>query len=290
MKVLFITNTRIGDAILSSGVLRHLVDTLPAARFTVVCGRLPQSLFAATPRLERVIVLRKRPFDLHWFDLWRAVRSTRWDLVVDLRRSFLSFLLRTRERRIIGRADDTVHRVMHLSTVLDLARPAAPHVYLAPKHEAAAQDLIPAGTPVLALAPVAAAAEKTWPAERFAALAHALEAGPCAGWRLALFGGPGDAASAAALVEAFPGALRIFAEPDLLTVAAALHRCAAFVGNDSGLAHLAAAVGIPTLALFGPSDPVRYGPWGGRHLLAPERDITRLEVSPVAQAARAMLG
>lgn len=291
MNILFITNTRIGDAILSSGVLRHLVDTVPAARFTVVCGRLAETLFAATPRLERIIVLKKRKFDLHWWDLWREVRSTRWEMIVDLRRSFVSWFLRARFRHVIGPADDSIHRVAHLSSVLALARPAAPHIYVAPSHDERARRIIPAGPPILAVAPVASALEKTWPADRFAALTRLLLDGPCAGWRVLFVGGPGDDAKAAALLSAFPDALRLFGEPDLLVVAAGLKSCAAFIGNDSGLAHLAAALELPTLALFGPSDPVRYAPFGARarYLQAPSRDIASLEVAQVVTAARELL-
>jgi len=291
LNILFITNTRIGDAILSSGVLHYLVETYPGARFTVVCGRLPQTLFAAVPRLERVIALKKRRFDLHWFDLWRELRGMRWDIVVDLRRSFISFFLSAGVRYVIGPADNAVHRVHHLSSVLKLGHAAAPHVYMAPRHEEEARRLIPSGPPVLALAPIAAAAEKTWPADRFAALAAALRAGPCAGWRIALFGGPGDEAKSSPLLAALPDALKIFGEPDLLTVAAALRNCAAFIGNDSGMAHLAAAVGLPTLALFGPSDPIRYAPFGGkaRFLRAPNHDIAGLDVAEVAAAARGII-
>jgi heptosyltransferase-3 len=51
---------------------------------------------------------------------------------------------------------------------------------------------------------------------------------------------------------------------DLLTAAACLGRTGFFIGNDSGLMHLAAAVGTPTLGLFGPSRDERYRPWGPR--------------------------
>ena len=44
----------------------------------------------------------------------------------------------------------------------------------------------------------------------------------------------------------------------------AMRRCALYVGNDSGLMHMAAASGIPTLGLFGPSKPERYAPWGSK--------------------------
>ena len=51
---------------------------------------------------------------------------------------------------------------------------------------------------------------------------------------------------------------------DLLTAAAALRRCALFIGNDTGLMHMAAAAGTPTLGLFGPSPIEKYAPWGSR--------------------------
>jgi heptosyltransferase III len=51
---------------------------------------------------------------------------------------------------------------------------------------------------------------------------------------------------------------------DLPTAAACLRRCALYIGNDSGLMHMAAAVGTPTLGLFGPGNETRYGPWGPR--------------------------
>jgi len=54
-RVLFITSTRIGDAIINSGVLAHLIETRPEARFTIACGPLAASLFREVPRLERII-------------------------------------------------------------------------------------------------------------------------------------------------------------------------------------------------------------------------------------------
>jgi ADP-heptose:LPS heptosyltransferase len=71
---------------------------------------------------------------------------------------------------------------------------------------------------------------------------------------------------AAPLLAAIPDNRRIdlAGGVDLLTAAAALKRCALFIGNDTGLMHIAAASGIPTLGLFGPSPISQYAPWGGR--------------------------
>ncbi len=77
----------------------------------------------------------------------------------------------------------------------------------------------------------------------------------------------------------------------LLEAAAVLARMQLFIGNDSGLGHLAAAAGIPTLTLFGPGEPARYRPWNprGRWLQSPTRRITDLHVSRVAEELTALL-
>jgi len=84
-RILFITATRIGDAILFSGPLAHLARTHPGAHITVACGPLAAPLFRAAPFVTDVIVMAKRPGGRHWLDLWRRTAGRRWDLVVDMR-------------------------------------------------------------------------------------------------------------------------------------------------------------------------------------------------------------
>jgi len=81
-----------------------------------------------------------------------------------------------------------------------------------------------------------------------------------------ILGGPGDERSAEPLRRALPRErwIDLTGQGDLLTAYACLKRARLFIGNDSGLMHLAAAAGAPTLGLFGPSDDRLYGPWG-RH-------------------------
>ena len=69
-------------------------------------------------------------------------------------------------------------------------------------------------------------------------------------------------------------------------MAAILERAAVFVGNDSGLGHIAAAVGTPTLTVFGPGDPSRYHPWGpyADWIVADGNDLRQLD--PLIVAAR----
>jgi ADP-heptose:LPS heptosyltransferase len=61
MKILFVTSTRVGDAVLSTGLLSHLIEQDPEARITVACGPEAAALFAATPRVERRFLMIRRP-------------------------------------------------------------------------------------------------------------------------------------------------------------------------------------------------------------------------------------
>ena len=103
MRILFITSNRIGDAVISTGLLDHLIRTHPDSRITVVCGRVAEGVFARMPNHERTILIDKRPYHLHWLPLWREVVTTFWDLVVDLRGSALAFLVPTRRRAVMRR-------------------------------------------------------------------------------------------------------------------------------------------------------------------------------------------
>src|SRR3954470_9657665 len=88
--ILVITATRIGDAVLSSGLIKRLADEVPNARFTIVAGPDAAPLFAAVPGLDRIITFEKAKTGGHWLRLWQDVRRTRWGLVVDMRGSGLA--------------------------------------------------------------------------------------------------------------------------------------------------------------------------------------------------------
>src|SRR3984957_2315638 len=153
MDILFVTATRIGDAVLSSGLLGYLIERHPGARLTISAGPVAAPLFEAVPGLERLITIRKRRFAAHWLELYGAVVGRRWDIVVDLRGSALAWLLRAGERRGMAKGDKHVHRVHQLARLFDLDPPPSPRLWLAPAHERAAEALVPAGPPVARVGP-----------------------------------------------------------------------------------------------------------------------------------------
>ncbi len=296
MRILFITATRIGDAVLSTGLLDHLLRVHPAARFTVACGPVAEGVFDRMPNRDRTLVVTKRRYDLHWLTLWAQTVTTAWDLAVDLRGSAITLLLPARRRMIMRGGRRPGHRLTHLARTLGLAQPPLPVTWSSPEDHARAAALLPAGAPIVALGPTANWAGKVWPAERFVALFHALEP-LLPGARAAVFAGPGDAerAMAAPVLAALPGAIDLAGGLTLAEAAACLARCRLFVGNDSGLMHLAAAAGAPTIGLFGPSYASEYAPSGrcAAAVVAPgppgQTPIAALPVDLVLAQARAML-
>ena len=265
MNILFITSTRIGDAVLSTGILDHLICQFPDARITVACGPEAAALFEAVPNLCRVIVMEKKPFARHWLGLWADCAPRYWSLVVDLRASLIAWFLLAGERRVLKTDAALVHRVRRLSDLFGLREPRAPRLWTTPRHEEAARRLVPNGGPVLALGPTANWRAKQWRAENFKELAGRLTGpdGLLPGARVAVFGVASERAVSAPVIEAIPPErmIDLVGEVDLLTAFACLKRCALFVGNDSGLMHLAAAA-TPTVGLFGPSRVEHYAPWG----------------------------
>ena len=124
----------------------------------------------------------------------------------------------------------------------------------------------PAGPPVLAIGPAANWRGKQWRADRFAALAQRLTAadGPLPGARVMVLAAAHERVQAEPLLASLPPRrlIDLVGRVDLLTTAAVLRRATLFIGNDTGLMHIAAASGVPTLGLFGPSPIAQYAPWG----------------------------
>lgn len=134
----------------------------------------------------------------------------------------------------------------------------------------------------LALHPGSGSAAKNWPAERFRALIEELSPAR----RFLVVRGPADAAACVAL-ETNPRAVWA-EEPPLRVLGTALARAGLFVGNDSGVGHLAAAFGAKTLALFGPTEPRSWRPLGPsvRTLASRNRTMDGLAAEDVVAAAR----
>ncbi|UYH52077.1 glycosyltransferase family 9 protein [Candidatus Kirkpatrickella diaphorinae] len=261
-RLLFITGNRLGDVVISTGLLRAFQNRYGDAQVTIVCGPVAASLFDCWPGVDRVIRLEKKRFDLHWLKLWRDCFPTRWDHIVDLRGSALSYLLNARARSISRGGRKAGLRLHHHGALLQCCPTPQPEVHTTEKHRRKARSLLPKGPAWIAIAPTANWCGKIWPAASFRALCERFIRD---GYRIAVFYGPGPQEKARAepfLAEPACHHVDVGGDRALPEVIALLQRCSAFIGNDSGLMHLAAAAGTPTIGLFGPSRASEYAPSG----------------------------
>jgi len=267
VRLLFITSNRLGDAVLSTSVLRYFVETRPELRITVACGPVAAPIFEAVPNLERIITMPKQKRGGHWWRLWKSVVTTWWDVIIDLRGSATAFVLPGRKRIVLSGNDDSIHRVEQLGRLIGVTPPLKPHIWVGPDNIAKANTLLPAAPhPVLAIGPTANWPGKMWPVERFVDLVKQLRApdGVLPNAHVLIAGAPNEREAAMPVIECVAETERtvLFGEHSLLTVQACLARASLYVGNDSGLMHMAAAAAVPTLGLFGPSRVENYGPFG----------------------------
>lgn len=147
-------------------------------------------------------------------------------------------------------------------------------------------DLVPERDTLVALHPGSGGQRKRWPAEGFSDLAERATA--MWGAAVLLLSGPADEEAFAAVRSGAPRA-RIIPLKDLplREAASILALCSVFVGSDSGITHLSAAVGTPTVALFGPTDPALWGPRGDHVRIIqcePHREIGTISVDTVWKA------
>jgi lipopolysaccharide export system permease protein len=259
-KVLFITNTRLGDAVLTTGLLSKVIERFWPCDVTIACGPTPAPLFTAVPGLKRIIILDRK--EKHKAFLRLLVHSMQfyWDAVVDIQNSFVSYLVPRKRVFRNAKMNTTEHKCVQLARVMKLAKVPDGHIWLSDAARKRAQELLPEGAPVLALCPTAGAGPKMWPAERFIELAQRLPFK-----RAAIFAAEHERDWVMPIVAALRGKMEVIdlaGKTDTLEAAACLARSSVCVANDSGLMHLSAAMGIPTLGIFGASSDLVYGPHG----------------------------
>ena len=285
MKVLLIGNTRIGDFIMSSGLIAHLIDTYADLRLTIACGYLCEPLTRHIPCVERVIPIHKKPLNKHWLDLWHEVRDTHWDIIIDLRNSFVSRLTRKKKVFRLTRLTGQLHKVEEAARVMQLDHVPNPKIWIADEHREFARKLIPDETKVIGIGPGASHLFKRWPAEKFADLCERLvsETGNYRGAKIAILGSPDERVTAQPIFDRLipDSVIDLITKTDLLKAAAVLERCALYVGNDNGQMHLAAAMGAKTVGLFGPTPIQLYRPWGRNCSVActdrPQTELKEIE-------------
>jgi ADP-heptose:LPS heptosyltransferase len=274
----------LGDCVLTTPALDILKRFRPDLRVGVMVEERFRAVFQGNSDIERILtpelaaVRGWRPalcLNLHggtrsaWMT---ALSGARWRAGFGHFRHRLAYNVRIpRAQEILG-MERTVHTAEHLaSAIFYLGAPAGE----IPRAKLVVEAGGSAGRSTAVIHAVAASPEKTWRADGFLAVAEHLKA---AGMEPVFIGGAED--------DLGPfRAYRTLAGAPLAEIKALLAGAALFVGNDSGPAHMAAALGVPSVVVFGRSDPAIWGPWRtvSKVIRSPE-GIARVKVADVLDA------
>ena len=289
-KILFITLTNIGDAILTLPVVDELRSYLPQAEITVLSGPRPSELFEDNPYIKRIIIYDKRSFLSRKLGLLRMLGNEKFDVVVDLRYSLFGLFLRASFKTsaflripagVKHMRDRHLYKIRDIGKALGLAKTDLLHRSLAQYQTDALyienilkENGIASNEKIIVVSAGARSATKRWPQEKFVELIEALHKEYKA--RFILIGDQEDAlANEYIAVNCKVPVLDLSARTTLKQVAVLLKRSAILITNDSANLHLASYLDIPVVAIFGPTDEFKYGPWSSNCRIAKKEIFCR---------------
>lgn len=290
--VLVLRFSSLGDVVLTAPALDALKTAWPKTRVIFAIKERLASIVAHSPHVDEVFALRSGEGPLRFAKRLRSLRpSAVLDLHNKMRSKAIRALLPWSARRVVWHKRD-FRDTLPVKLAL---RPYRASMHFADRYHAAVEELVgrqlPRGRlryflgpmdcaladealvragadlsrPILGLSPGANWETKRWPAERFGELAAlALRQG----LQVVVQGSDEERELGRRILERAPGAIDLCGVLDLRALGGFISRCAAFVANDSGPMHVARGLGIPTLAIFGSTDPAMFEFPGHRALFA----------------------
>ncbi|MXY48672.1 MAG: glycosyltransferase family 9 protein [Gemmatimonadetes bacterium] len=295
-RILVIKLRATGDVVLATPVIENLKRRFPRARLSFLSEEASADVLRWNPLLDELIVLPLRRWGSlgirgSWREqarFYRNLRQRRFDLVFDLfgnpRSALLTWLTGAPERvgfafrgrrhaytTVVTPSGRPGHEVLfHLEALEALDIPVTtdrPRVNVpgtaGGKAERWLREHAPDARVLIGLNPGGGWAIKRWPPEFFGRLADALIDGH--GVDVLVLWGPGEEGLVARVTGAMRNRPLVLPETTLAELGAFLKRCGLLVSNDSAPMHIAAALNVPTVGIFGPTDPRAQGPWGDGH-------------------------
>ena len=284
--ILVIKLRYVGDVLLTTPLFRLLREKFPHASITALVNQGTEAVLDNNPCLDHVVVLPRGKW-LQQVQFLRFIRSRRFDCVIDLsdgdRSAFLTAISGARMKiglnhegrwrgmvysRSVKGQYGTMHMLdYHAQALIQLGiEPVvrAPELNVSEDERRAANRILAKhgvrDTKWIMLHPAARYRFKAWPPDRFAAVGDAFVK---EGFHVVIIGSENERGVADELMKAARQPfVSLVGETTLREVAALMTHCHLFVGNDAGPMHMAAAVGCPVVALFGPTDPAVWGPQG----------------------------
>ena len=281
MKILFISSNLIGDSILSTGILSSIKEENINSKITLVTGPTSNQLFGSFPNIEKIIIIKKMKLNFHWMILWLKLINNKWDLIIDLRSSAISYFLFTKKRKIFKRNNKPITQVEKLSNFMNYNEIKKPKIYI-DNLDKDSSNLIIKDKYVIAISPGGNWEPKIWPPLSYNNLIKKIIS-MCPEKKIYFLIVGSNLEHTKYFNDITKGIeketfINIMGKSLSLTFGC-LEKSKLFIGNDSGLMHLAAASGISTIGLFGPTRDDWYGPFGEKcHIIRTIESYQDLEV------------
>ena len=261
MKILFICSNLIGDTILSSGAIKYFIDQNKEAKLTFVVGPTAAPLLKNYNNIENIIIFKKRKFNLHWFDIFQKTYNVKWDIVVDFRSSVISYLLRN-NKKYIFKKNHNIHHIEQLNSSFGF-NCSNLFIPTSDDEKNKADEDLDSSFKHIVIFPGGNWDPKLWSADNFNVTMKLL----LEKFHKIKFILVGSLKEKNKFYNEIIKGIKEDLIIDLfgfnLTLTSAyMKKSDMFIGNDSGLMHLAVASKLRVISLFGPTDDNVYGPYG----------------------------
>ena len=275
-RILIITLSNIGDVYLTAPVVNAVWKAFPRARLSVLVGVGAKEVFLDDPRLREIIPYDKRASLREKFRWMRSLRKKKFDLVVDLRDSLIPFfigaphhtpLFARLPRNVLHKMDQHLWKLKAMGIPVEGAE--VKPLWVRPESEEKIRKClrgfgIPMGDPFILVSPGSKSDLKRWRASSFSKLSDRLRREK--EFPLIFIGEESDKPFVKMVTsfmeEPFHSLVGETSLPDLVAL---IRASRLLVTNDSASLHIASLLGIPTVAIFGPTDPKKYGPRSEAH-------------------------
>ena len=263
-KILFVSLSNIGDAVMTLPTLIYLKKMYPSAKFDLICDMRSVEIFQSFPSINKIYIREKKGGIYYQFRFIRKIRQTNYDLAVDLKTDFLLWFLRAK-RKIRKVNNKSLHSVEKhfISICSNLKKIPDPKIYIPTKLQNNIKKVFPSNKgKTVALALGANSNHKVWPTKNYVRLLKLLKIKFA---NIILIGSKNEMDKAQLFKKLYTKKVYDFCgKLTLLETASVIKKSDFFIGNDSGLGHIASAVNTQSFIIFGDGDPDRYHPWGNK--------------------------
>jgi len=258
VKILVISSNLIGDTILSTGIVDHFLKNNPNSRFTFIIGPTAGQIYQNFPNLEKIILIKKEKFNIHWLKIYLHSWNIKWDIIVDLRSSFLSYLL-FHKKKYIFKKDKNKH---HLDQLISFFRSndSDLNIYISGEEEDIVKNKLNPENIYVVIFPGGNWKPKIWPSNNYNQLIKKLVKNFSNMKFLIVGSADEEDLYLNPIKKNIPEDKIINLMGISLTLTSAyMKKSHLFIGNDSGLMHLSVASHLNTIGLFGPTNDNIYG-------------------------------